>query len=150
MAHGRILRAVDSVLRNLRYPPVRSSVQPLDLRAECEMLEERRLFNNVTILTGALAPPYYSAYLNYSYLVPETDCCGQTHLVLHSVREARISSQASFYFQREESASPYPVRYADGQPIVDATDLSSDGFGKTWGRAEVGRILPGRRDKGRM
>ena len=33
--------------------------------------------------------------------------------------------------------SMYPVRYADGQPLVSDTDLSSDGFGQSWGQTRT-------------
>ena len=55
MAQGRILRAVESVLRNLRFRPVRSSALPADARAECERLEERRLLSTHVQVGGGWA-----------------------------------------------------------------------------------------------
>ena len=117
-----------SARKRRRRPPTER-----ELRAECERLEERRLLTAIQIQTAS-GPPYFAVYINYSYLLwQQGNCCEMGHFVQHGFQEMIRNDAAA----GESYVSTYPVRYADGQPQVSDTDISSDGFGQSWGQTRT-------------
>lgn len=109
-------------------------------RVECERLEERRLFSTTFFNDGY---GHWHAYFDYSFMVyGQGGKCETGHLMhatgyalgngssrdIHSWVQPTVASNVS---------STWPVRYADGDPIVSSTDLSSAGFGSTWGQTRT-------------
>lgn len=132
----RLFSAVASVLDSI-LQRANGSETPPDLRVECEKLEERRLLSAVIFRTDG-QPPYFDVYRSYSYLAASEDCCGNLHLTFHSVREVlERNMDTQMQLKDEQTTTLFPVRYADGQPIVETTDLGSDGFGQPWGQSRA-------------
>jgi len=75
----------------------------------------------------------WAAYLSYEFTTGKGTCCEQTHRVYAwgwqfdgQAQHGGIDVDGDFY-------STYPVAFGTGQPDIVASDLSSNGFGKSWG-----------------
>ena len=118
-----------------------------ELRAECETLENRRLLN--AVVPGSFGSNGFVVYVSYSYQAwQQGPCCEKSHLVQTTINAAfeyipgadgpiLPLSFSSSRVEDSSTASAYPVRYADGQPIVSDTDISSAGFGQSWGQTRT-------------
>lgn len=131
-------QAVADIARDLFRP--KAVVKARDsLRAECERLEDRRLLSYV--FSGGSGWTFYGWY-GYSLCdcpTPTVTLHGHTMLVTGDANSLNITE------------STFPVRWGDGRPIISSTDLSSDGFGKTWDltRTWNGTAITGQNNAGK-
>ncbi len=98
----------------------------------CEALEERRLFDTFHSNFGG------GPYTAFDPYVPCPTCPPTVaQEAASSNGGGNDGSQDGNVGAGDDENSEEPVRYADGQPVVGATDLSAGGFGIAWGQSRT-------------